>query len=103
MSLVFSPQSATDLGVELFIAAGARPYDARTTVKSLVTSSLMGHDSHGIIRIPEYLALLAAGKIKANAVIEVERTGPGTAAVDCGYGFGAVGSERAMQEALTIV
>ncbi len=101
-SRLFSPQAVSDLGVNLFVAAGARRSDATATIKSLVTSSLMGLDSHGVIRIPEYLGLLAAGTIVADAVISVERTGPSTAIVDCGHGFGAVGAERAMQAAVMI-
>ena len=102
MSRIFSPQAVSDLGVKLFTAAGASPSAARATVESLVTSSLMGHDSHGVLRIPEYLTQMAEGKIVADAVISVERTGPGTAIVDCGYGFGPVGAHRAMQEAIAI-
>ena len=102
MSRIFSPQAVTDLGVNLFVAAGARPSDAQATVASLVTSSLMGHDSHGVLRIPEYLEQMAEGKIAADAVISVQRTGPSTAIVDCGHGFGPVGAQRAMQEGVAI-
>jgi uncharacterized oxidoreductase len=102
MSQLFPSQAVTDLGVNLFVAAGARPTDARTTVESLVTSSMMGHDSHGVIRIPEYLGFLRDGKIKADANVTVEQTGPSTAIVDCGYGLGAVGAGRAVQEAIVI-
>lgn len=102
MSQLFPAQQVSDVGVKLFTAAGARPNDAFATVESLVTSSLMGHDSHGIIRIPEYLGFLADGSIKADAVVTVEKTGPGTAIVDCGHGFGPVGAKQAMQHAIEI-
>src|SRR6188768_1386216 len=102
MSQVFSPRVIVDLGINLFVAAGARPADAQATVDSLVTSSLMGHDSHGVIRIPEYLGLMRHGTIVTNADITVERTGPGTAIVDCGHGFGPVGAGRAVEEAVAI-
>lgn len=102
MSRIFLPQTVSDLGIQLFIAAGARPSDAAATVASLVTSSLMGHDSHGVLRIPEYLGQLIEGKIVADSVISVQRTGPGTAIVDCGHGFGAVGAQRAIQEGVAI-
>lgn len=102
MSRVFPSQLVSDLGVRLFTAAGARPHDARAAVASLVTSSLMGHDSHGVLRIPEYLGMMANRMIVADAVVCVERTGPGTAVVDCGHGFGAVGAEWAMQQAVSI-
>lgn len=102
MSHLYPAHAVRDLGVQLFSAAGAREGDAALTVESLVTSSLMGHDSHGVLRIPEYLSQMAEGKIVANAVISIERTGPGTAIVDCGRGLGAVGAERAIREGVTI-
>lgn len=102
MSRQFSPAAISDLSVKLYVAAGARTEDARTTIDSLITSSLMGHDSHGIIRIPEYLGFLEAGSIKADAMINIERTGPSTAIVDCGHGFGPVGATRAIREAVVI-
>jgi hydroxycarboxylate dehydrogenase B len=102
MSDLFLPQAISDWGVQLFVAAGARPQDAQMTVESLVISSLMGHDSHGVIRIPEYLNLMHEGKIKADAILSAERTGPGTAIIDCGHGFGPVGAARAIDEAVAI-
>lgn len=102
MSRLFSPRAVSEFGVSLFIAAGARPRDAEATVASLVTSSLMGHDSHGVLRIPEYLGQMAEGKIVTSAEVSIERTGPGTAIVDCGHGFGPVGAQRAIEEGVAI-
>ncbi len=62
----------------------------------------MGHDSHGVIRIPEYLGFVADGSIVVDAPLTVERTGPTTAVVDCGHGFGAVGAEKAIREGIEI-
>ncbi len=89
MSRLYRPESVSRLGVALFTAAGAGAHEALATVGSLVTSSLMGHDSHGVIRIPEYLGFVADGSIVVDAPLTVERTGPTTAVVDCGHGFGA--------------
>ena len=102
MSRLYRPESVSRLGVALFTAAGASAHDAQAVVGSLVTSSLMGHDSHGVIRIPEYLGFVADGSIVVDAPLTVERTGPATAVVDCGRGFGAVGAERAIREGIEI-
>ncbi len=102
MSRRYSAEAVTAAGIALFQAAGARPEDAQSTVAALVTSSLMGHDSHGVMRIPEYLGLVARGLIRLRSEISVERTGPATAIVDCGHGFGATGAARAVQEGLQI-
>lgn len=103
MSRLYRTESVSRVGVALFTAAGASIDDARATVESLVTSSLMGHDSHGVIRIPEYLGFVAAGSIVVDAPLAVERTGPSTAVVDCGRGFGAVGADRAIRVGIDIV
>lgn len=102
MTRLYRPQSVSQLGVALFTAAGASEPSAEATVKSLVTSSLMGHDSHGVLRIPEYLDGIASRAIAASAPIEIERTGPATAIVDCGQGLGAVGAEKVVQTAIEI-
>src|SRR5690348_1135780 len=102
MTGLFRPQSVSQLGVALFTAAGTGEYEARATVASLVTSSLMGHDSHGVLRIPEYLDAIAAGAIVVDAPVEVQRTGPTTAVVDCGQGLGAIGAEQVVKAAIEI-
>lgn len=102
MSGRYRAEVVSRLGAELFQAAGATEQEARATMASLVTSSLMGHDSHGVLRIPEYLDAVAEGAIVTGAPQTVERTGASTAVVDCGHGFGAVGAEKAMGVAIEI-
>lgn len=102
MTSVYRHQHVNQLGIALFTAAGAGGYQALATVGSLVASSLMGHDSHGVMRIPEYLEFVSNGSIIPDAPITVERTGPSTARVDCGGGFGPVGAERAIQAGIEL-
>lgn len=102
MSRLYRAPAVEHLGVALFTAAGAHEQSARAAVTALVTSSLMGHDSHGVLRIPEYLGFVADGSLLPNAEPHVEQTGPTTAVVDCGGGFGAVGAERAMRVAIEL-
>src|SRR5262245_54905908 len=102
MSDCFTVESVEHVGMALFVAAGANERAARAAVTALVTSSLMGHDSHGVLRIPEYLGFVADGSLLPNAEPSVERTGPTAAVGDCGGGFGAVGAERAMRLAIDL-
>jgi uncharacterized oxidoreductase len=102
MSRQYRAESIAQLGVALFRAAGASEGTACATVEPLVTSSLMGHDSHGVLRIPEYLGFVAEGAIDVDAAVTVERTGPTTAVVDGHRGFGAVGAGRAIREGIAI-
>ena len=49
------------IGYLLFEQIGCAPADARTVVDHLVDSSLYGHDSHGQIRIYEYIDQIRDG------------------------------------------
>ncbi len=50
----------------LFRAAGSQPEEASIVAEHLIDANLTGHDSHGVSLIPEYLAHLAAGRIRCN-------------------------------------
>jgi len=52
---VISPEKLHRIGCEVMEAAGCTADDARSVVDHLVDSNLFGHDSHGAIRIPEYV------------------------------------------------
>src|SRR5947208_650971 len=90
------------MGALLFEAIGAPPDEASIAASELVTSSLMGLDSHGVIRIPEYLDLARQGKLSPGAKITIERTAGATAIVDCGRNLGQVGAFRAMETAISL-
>ena len=87
MSRVFPPQAVAELGVRLFTAAGARLRDADVTVTSLVTSSLMGHDSHGIMRLPGYTRALVKGDIKPVGNHQIVRETPASLTIDVESSF----------------
>jgi uncharacterized oxidoreductase len=56
---LYPHRTMAGLAGALFRAAGAPADEAALTADHLVTSSLMGCDSHGILRVPEYLDLVA--------------------------------------------
>ena len=56
--------------------------------KELVMANLVGYDSHGVIRIPQYLDQMKMGKIVPGAKIEVVKETPTTAIVDGHLKFG---------------
>jgi uncharacterized oxidoreductase len=51
----------------------------------------MGYDTHGVIRIPQYLEEIRQGVIIPGAPIGIQTETPTTAVVDCGWNFGQVG------------
>ena len=97
---VFSAAELRRIGREIYERAGATPEEAETVAGQLVESSLSGHDSHGIQRLPQYVAGVESGQIVPGAVVEVERETPATAVLNGNWGFGHVTAVAAMKAAI---
>jgi uncharacterized oxidoreductase len=95
-----SAEELQQLGTRLFDAAGS-PHEESTVISEiLVRSSLMGHDSHGIVRFVEYINRLKAKELKPGAPFEIVQEAPCLAVVDGHGGWGALTARRAMQLAI---
>jgi uncharacterized oxidoreductase len=75
---------------EIFVACGVPENKAAIVARSLVLSNLKGHDSHGVIRVIEYVAWMAKGWIVPDAEMEVLRETDSLLLVDGHFGFGQV-------------
>jgi len=75
---------------DVFVAHGVPVDDAAWIATLLVRANLRGHDSHGVIRIPQYVRAMQAGELNPRPTIRVERETPTTARVDGDRGFGQV-------------
>src|SRR5262245_56216242 len=76
-----------------FVGAVARRMGAHDDVaaevaRHLVGSNLAGHDSHGVIRIPQYVGDTDRGMLVPSARPVVARETVVAALVDAGRGFG---------------
>lgn len=92
-----------DVVVKVFEGAGV-PHDrARRVAHSLVESNLVGHASHGVLRVDFYEEMMEDGRIDPHGEITVERESATTALLDGGRNFGQLvayeGMERAMAKA----
>ena len=58
---MFRSDVLRELGREMFSAAGCSDEDAATITDHLVDASLAGHDSHGTLRMYEYIGQIADG------------------------------------------
>ena len=88
--------SLEDFGRRLFRAMGASGPVAATVARHLVRANLSGHDSHGMLRIPQYVAEADRGDLipSAEAVVAMEKGAVGI--IDAGHGFGHSASAFAM-------
>jgi uncharacterized oxidoreductase len=96
----FKAETLTQIGCELFEAAGCRPQDARTVAEHLVESNLFGHDSHGAIRFYEYAEGLRTGLYQSRTAPQVVREGPCVAVVDGHGALGPIGAAFATRIAM---
>jgi hydroxycarboxylate dehydrogenase B len=81
----------------IFAAAGSEPAEHQRIAHYLVAANLVGHDSHGVIRVPTYIDWLRAGKVVANQTLKVAFENDVIAVVDGQFGFGQVMGEAAIK------
>jgi uncharacterized oxidoreductase len=79
----------------IFARAGCDAEEAACVARHLVRANLVGHDSHGVIRVPPYLRWLRDEKVIANRKPAVVFESGPLAVVDGGSGFGQVSGEFA--------
>ncbi len=94
---VLSAEYLRDVGVQIFTACGAPAGEAGIVADELVEASLMGLDSHGVIRYVWYTDEVLAGKIRPGSPIQVVKETATTAIVDCGFNFGLVAARRMVE------
>ncbi len=87
----------TRLVDEIFRRAGCSEAEAGRIGRYLVSANLVGHDSHGVVRVPRYVQQLRDGKVLADQTIDVIRETPVMAVVDGKYGFGQTVAPQAVK------
>ena len=97
---VFTPEYLHKVAYHIFRAKGASEQEAETVGSHVVKANLVGHDSHGVIQIPEYVQRIDRGHIVPGAPFVVEKEAPCTAVINGNWGFGFVVTERAMRMAI---
>src|SRR5258705_13877393 len=92
----FSPAELKRFTEEIFSAAGARAEHAAIVADSLILANLVGHDSHGVLRIPEYVRWMEQKLVTIGAHIKIVSESDSYAVVDGCWGFGQVVGREAM-------
>ena len=84
-------------------AAAATPDDiAALVAESLVTTNLLGHDSHGVLRVKQYISMIRRGMIKPGERPRLRKRVGAVAMVTLAYGFGQIGARFAAELAIEI-
>ncbi len=88
------------LATSIFAALGTPEEDARWIATLLVRANLRGHDSHGVIRIPQYVGSVRKGETNPRPAMTLVLDTPTTGVLDGDLGFGQVVARRAVEVAL---
>ena len=84
----FSAKSLADVAAALFRAAGSPAEEAATVARLLVAANLAGHDSHGVVRIPQYLRNLRRGRVSPGRKNTVLTDAGAVVCMSANFGYG---------------
>src|SRR5256886_9898626 len=88
------PATLERLTQDVYVARGVRSEDAAWIASMLVRANLRGHDSHGVIRVPQYVASLKAGTLNPRPTLRLVVDTPTIAVLEGDGGFGQVVARR---------
>ena len=99
-ALRVSAHDLKDVATEILSRAGLDLTDAELVADTLVQADLWGHQSHGVLRIPSYVARLKSGAVDSRAQPSLVRD-KGPVAVMNGQGaMGQLVADKAMRLAI---
>ena len=96
----FKAETLERISEKIFIAYGVPVERAKLVSKFLVKANLCGHDSHGVIRVIQYIKAIEEGDLKPDAEIDIIRETDTSALLRGNKGFGQVVAKEAMELAI---
>lgn len=97
---LLQPSTLIDLTKRIFIAAGSPDDIAELVATSLVGSDLVGHDSHGSVRVRQYLDAIRRGDLNPAARPIIVHEQGAAVTVDAQRGFGQVAAHFTISEGI---
>lgn len=98
----FTPAQLRDIATRILRGAGASADEAQLVADELVGANLVGHDSHGVMRLMQYADNIAQGFIRPGADFDVVRRNGSLAVVDGHFNFGQVTAGKSLELALEL-
>jgi LDH2 family malate/lactate/ureidoglycolate dehydrogenase len=95
----FAADTLVDYGVRILRAHGVPVSDARLVAESLVTADIWGHPSHGMLRLPWYVARLQSGAMRPVTETKTVTSFAAVSVIDGHDGIGQVVTHRAVTAA----
>ena len=88
------------ISINIFTALGLKADKARIITNLLIESNLAGHDSHGVLRLPQYVLSIQNKAIDPDVDIEIVSETPSSAIIDGHRGLGQFIATQAMEVAI---
>src|SRR2546430_17602426 len=98
--MIVKAEDLEEMTGRIFASLGSPREDADWIATLLVRANLRGHESHGVIRIAQYVTSVEKGTTKPTPTIRVLNETPTTAVIDGDQGFGQVVARRGMELAI---
>lgn len=92
----FNSAQLYNIADRILIAAGVAEEDAAIIAAELRDANMVGHDSHGVMRLMQYVQMIDDGHIKPDGQVELAVERPGFAVIDAHFHFGQVAAIKAI-------
>lgn len=96
----FSSDELRELSEQILEGVGTPPEGARIVSAALVDANLVGHDSHGVIRLMSYIEFVQRKQVQPAAVPKVDSQNMAVAHVDNAWAWGQLGAQLATEVAI---
>jgi uncharacterized oxidoreductase len=98
--MLVAPEPLHHVAATILEAAGSSATEAGKVATRLVGANLAGHDSHGVIRVPQYVDQVAKDAIRPNQAAEVVSETDTVTVLDGHFGYGQIVGEQAIERAI---
>jgi uncharacterized oxidoreductase len=99
---VIRAENLAGFAAALFEKVGVGQREAKICARSLVGANLRGYDSHGVMRIPFYVAAIRDGRVKPRESLRIVHETPAALICDGGWGLGQVLSRDLMERLIVM-
>lgn len=84
------------LADQTLLAAGIPAEDAKVVAQELADANIVGHDSHGVMRLMQYVDFVKDGHVKPGGEFQVVKEASAFAVVDGNFNFGQVTARKGL-------
>jgi len=94
--LIINPGDLREFSVSVLRKMTVPPEDAEIVAAALIDAELSGLDTHGAIRLPQYVSLIKEGTVNPRSEVKVIRESSFHTLLDNDFGLGFLGSVKAV-------